>query len=93
MNYDEKDLIVYICKKISGVGEKTGAAISVYLERLSNLFDYTDRLDELRKVSGKKVLNHKQIAELGSILKEYFPQKIADTRHMDFSVDQRFCEK
>jgi len=37
MNYGEKDLIVYLCKKISGIGDKTAIAISVYLENLSNL--------------------------------------------------------
>lgn len=80
MKYDEKDLIVYITKKISGVGEKTASAISVYLETLSNLFDNIDKLCKLQKVSGKSVLDSKQITELGKILDEYFPQKPIDVK-------------
>jgi len=80
MNYDEKDLIVYICKKVTGIGEKTATAISVYLENLSNFFNNLDKLDKLRKVNGKKVLSSNQIVEIENILKEYFPQKVIDER-------------
>lgn len=86
MKYDEKDLIVYICKKINGVGAKTATAISVYLENLSNLFDNIDKLSNLRKVSGKSVLDSKQIIELNSILNEYFPRKVKDIREAWISV-------
>ena len=86
MNYDEKDLMIYICKKLSGVGEKTASAISVYLENLSNLFDNIHGLNKLRKISGKSVLNSRQITELNKILNEYFPQKIMDVRQAWISV-------
>lgn len=86
MNYDEKDLIAYICKKISGVGEKTAITISVYLENFSNLFENIDKLKELRKASGKNILSPEQISELQKILREYFPQKIIDLRQAWISV-------
>jgi len=86
MNYDEKDLIVYICKKVSGVGEKIATTVSVYLENLSNLFDNIDKLNKLQKVSGKEVLSSNQILELEKILKEYFPQKVTDVRQAWISV-------
>jgi hypothetical protein len=86
MDYDEKDLIVYICKKISGVGEKIATAVSVYLENLSNLFNNIDKLSDLRKVNGKTLLNSKQIKDLYKILNEYFPKPLIDIRYAWISV-------
>ncbi len=86
MKYDEKDLIVYMCKKIDGVGDKTATAISVYLENFCNLFDNIDKLNELRKVNGKKLLDSAQIEALSKIINEYFPQKVLNIRYAWISV-------
>lgn len=86
MAYNEKDLIVYICKKVSGIGDKTANAISVYLETLSNLFNEIVKLKELKKVNGKSVLNSQQIEELDNVMKEYLPIKISDIKQAWVSV-------
>lgn len=86
MKYTEEDLIVYLCKKVAGVGDKTANAIAVYLESMGNLFDRIETIHDLRKVNGKKVLNDNQIDELQKILTEYFPQKITELKRVWISI-------
>lgn len=86
MKYTEEDLIVYLCKKVAGVGDKTANAIAVYLESMENLFDRIETIHDLRKVNGKKVLNDNQIDELQKILTEYFPQKITELKRVWISI-------
>jgi len=86
MKYTEEDLIIYLCKKVAGVGDKTATAIAVYLESLENLFDRVKTIHDLRKVNGNKVLNDTQIDVLQQILTEYFPRKIVDLKRAWISV-------
>ena len=86
MKYTEEDLIVYLCKKVAGVGEKTATAVAVYLGSMENLFDRIETIHDLKKVNGKKVLNDNQIDELKTILKEYFPQRITELKRTWISV-------
>ncbi|MBU1626054.1 hypothetical protein KKB18_01675 [bacterium] len=86
MKYDESDLIVYICEKISGVGEKTACSIAIHLENVLYFLNNVDKLNDFKKANGKSVLNLKQISELKVILKEYFPQTITDIRQAWVSV-------
>ena len=86
MNYTEEDLIVYLCKKVAGVGEKTATAVAVYLGSMENLFDRIETIHDLKKVNGKKVLNDSQIDELKTILNEYVPQKTIELRRTWISV-------
>jgi len=86
MKYTEEDLIIYLCKKVTGVGDKTATTIAVYLENIENLFDHIETLYDLRKVNGKKILNDNQIDELRKILTEYFPEKIINLKRAWISV-------
>ncbi len=86
MKYTEEDLIIYLCKKVTGIGDKTATTIAVYLENIENLFDHIETLYDLRKVNGKKILNDNQIDELRKILTEYFPEKIINLKRAWISV-------
>jgi len=71
MKYTEENIIIYLCQKVEGIGEKTAIRIAGYMEDFTNFYENTDRLSKFKTDKGKPVLTSNQITEIKNILKEY----------------------
>src|SRR3972149_9566796 len=71
MKYTEENIIIYLCQKVEGIGEKTAIRIAGYMEDFANFCENTDRLSKFKTDKGKPVLTSNQITEIKNILKEY----------------------
>lgn len=71
MKYTEENIIIYLCQKVEGIGEKTAIRIAGYMEDFTNFYENTDRLSKFKTDKGKPVLTSTQITEIKNILKEY----------------------
>lgn len=71
MKYNEENLILYLCQKVEGIGEKTAISIAAYMEDFSNFYENTHRLANFKTDRGKRVLTNAQITEINNILHEY----------------------
>lgn len=71
MKYTEENIIVYLCQKVEGIGEKTAIRIAGYMEDFTNFYENTDRLSKFKTDKGTPVLTPNQITEIKNILKEY----------------------
>lgn len=71
MKYTEENIIIYLCQKVEGIGEKTAIRIAGYMEDFTNFYENTDRLSKFKTDKGKPVLTPNQITEIKNILKEY----------------------
>jgi hypothetical protein len=71
MKYNEENIIIYLCQKVEGIGEKTAIRIAGYMEDFANFYENTDRLSKFKTDKGKPVLTSNQITKIKNILKEY----------------------
>ena len=71
MKYTEENIIIYLCQKVEGIGEKTAIRIAGYMEDFTNFYENTNRLSKFKTDKGKPVLTSTQITEIKNILKEY----------------------
>lgn len=71
MKYTEENIIIYLCQKVEGIGEKSAIRIAGYMEDFTNFYENTDRLSKFKTDKGKPVLDSNQITEIKTILKEY----------------------
>ena len=71
MKYTEENIIIYLCQKVEGIGEKTAIRIAGYMEDFANFCENTDRLSKFKTDKGKPVLTSNQITEIKNILNEY----------------------
>ena len=71
MKYTEENIIIYLCQKVEGIGEKTAIRIAGYMEDFTNFYENTNRLSKFKTDKGKPVLTSNQITEIKNILKEY----------------------
>ena len=71
MKYTEENIIIYLCQKVEGIGEKTAIRIAGYMEDFTNFYENTNRLSKFKTDTGKPVLTSTQITEIKNILKEY----------------------
>ena len=71
MKYTEENIIIYLCQKVEGIGEKTAIRIAGYMEDFTNFYENTNRLSKFKTDTGKPVLTSNQITEIKNILKEY----------------------
>ena len=71
MKYTEENIIIYLCQKVEGIGEKTAIRIAGYMEDFTNFYENTDRLSKFKTDKGKPVLTSNQITEIKNILNEY----------------------
>jgi hypothetical protein len=71
MNYDEENLIIYLCQKVDGIDENKAIRISGYVEDLSNLYHNTDELLKFKTQKDKSILTSKQVDDIQKTLIEY----------------------
>lgn len=86
MKYNEENLIIYLCQKVDGIGEKTAASIAAYMEDFSNFYENTHRLANFKTDRGKRVLTDAQIAEINNILHEYIINNLKNINELWVSV-------
>jgi hypothetical protein len=71
MNYNEEELIAYLCLKVNGIGDKTAIRIAGYMEDFNNFCKNTQNLINFTTDKGTKVVNQVQIEEIKTVLTEY----------------------
>jgi hypothetical protein len=71
MNYNEEELIAYLCLKVDGIGEKTAIRIAGYMEDFDNFCNNTGNLINFTTDKGTKVVNEIQIEGIRAVLAEY----------------------
>ncbi len=86
MKYNEEELIIYLCQKVEGIGEKTAIRIAGYMEDFENFYENSQRLSRFKTDKGKAVLTSAQISEIESILQEYIPDKSKSITELWISV-------
>jgi hypothetical protein len=87
MQYNEEDLIVYLCKKVEKIGETTAKAIADHFD--SSIIKFTDtnyNFIHFKSSSGKSKLSKEQIQEIEFIANHYIKDNSQSINEIWISV-------
>lgn len=71
MIFDEKNLIIYLTKKVENIGEQTAISIAEFYDNSLNDFYDTEKLNDFKNSKGKTKLKLNQIIEVKEIINSY----------------------
>lgn len=75
MEYNEENLIAYLCKKVNKIGETTALAIADFYDgAIKNFYD-SKKLLQFKNSKGEVKLSKEQIAQIQNIIDEYLFDK------------------
>ncbi|MCU0391059.1 MAG: TdeIII family type II restriction endonuclease [Thermoflexibacter sp.] len=87
MNYNEENLIVYLCKKVDKIGDNTAKAIAVYFDNsLEKFTNFPMSFIHFKNSSGKSKLSEEQITQIHAITDSYIKDRKVPINEIWISV-------
>ncbi len=71
MDFNEKNLIIYFCRKVDKIGEQTAIAIAEFFDNSIQDFYDTDKLNDFKNSKGVTKLKTNQIDDVKEVIRIY----------------------
>jgi len=87
MQYNEENLIVYLCKKVEKIGDTTAKAIADHFDcSIIKFTDFENNFIHFKNSSGKPKLTKEQINEIENVVKHYIKDNSQSINEIWISV-------